>query len=127
MQAAPARKRPSRSSLRQRPPHAAASQPCPMSACVPPAVGCDLAAAAPTMPMLQGLLTVPRMTSNSFARLRLPEDTRSMVGFGQQPATLLVVSSDGSYCIASFDAERGGTCTRVGGSRFAEVLPAPVS
>ena len=32
-----------------------------------------------------------------------------------------VVSSNGTFCTATFDADRGGTCQRVGGGKFADV------
>ena len=37
--------------------------------------------------MLQKMLSVPKLTAKSFAQLRLPEDTRSVVGFGEHPTT----------------------------------------
>ena len=36
---------------------------------------------------LQKMLSVPKLTAKSFAQLRLPEDTRSVVGFGEHPTT----------------------------------------
>lgn len=33
------------------------------------------------------MLSVPKLTAKSFAQLRLPEDTRSVVGFGEHPTT----------------------------------------
>lgn len=60
---------------------------------------------------LQSWLPVPYFASErSFAQFKLPEATRSIVGFGPQQTTLLVVSTTGTFYSATFDADKGGNC-----------------
>jgi len=42
----------------------------------------------------------------------LPEEARAIVGFGQQPNTINVVSIKGSFYTANFDVVRGGVCSQ---------------
>lgn len=49
-------------------------------------------------------------SERSFAQLRLPDAHRTLVGFGKDATTLLVVSATGGFYKACFDASRGGVC-----------------
>lgn len=57
-------------------------------------------------------------SERSFAQLRLPEGVRAVVGFGREPATLLVVCANGSFFRARFDAERGGACEQLAAVQY---------
>ncbi|KAK9810333.1 hypothetical protein WJX72_008875 [[Myrmecia] bisecta] len=71
---------------------------------------------------VSSILPVPYFASErSFAQFRLPEDTRSIVGFGALPNTLVVVSASGSFYLATFDTERGGPCEQQSYSKFVEL------
>jgi hypothetical protein len=62
---------------------------------------------------VQSLLPVPYFASErSFAQFRLPEEARAIVGFGQHPNTINVVSNKGSFYTANFDVLRGGVCSQ---------------
>ncbi|KAK9844455.1 hypothetical protein WJX74_002757 [Apatococcus lobatus] len=64
-------------------------------------------------------LPVPYFASErSFAQFKLPEATRSIVGFGPQQTTLLVVSTTGTFYSATFDADKGGNCHQQNLSSF---------
>lgn len=54
----------------------------------------------------------------SLAQFKLPECTRSLVAFGTEPHTLVVVSMEGTYYKVAFDPSVGGACTQRGFSRF---------
>ncbi|CAG9319613.1 unnamed protein product [Blepharisma stoltei] len=45
----------------------------------------------------------------SFAQLRI-KDSKSICTFGREPNTLIVINSDGNYCVAEFNPEEGGAC-----------------
>lgn len=62
---------------------------------------------------LQSILPVSYFASErSFAQLRLREEAHSVVGFGQHPNTINVVSAKGSFYTANFDTVRGGLCSQ---------------
>ncbi len=70
----------------------------------------------------QAILPVPYFASErSFAQYRLPEDVRSIVGFGPQPATLVVVSTSGSFYTVAFDEQKGGPCQQLTYCKFLEL------
>lgn len=79
-------------------------------------------------------------SERSFAQFRLPDeegrtaigtlrffvpivccDTPTRPGFGQQPNTLLVIGSSGTFYVASFDMERGGPCEERHSCRFLDL------
>ncbi|KAK9806645.1 hypothetical protein WJX73_003819 [Symbiochloris irregularis] len=71
---------------------------------------------------VSSFLPVPYFASErSFAQFRIPEDARAIVGFGQQPNMLLIISANGTFSTASFDMERGGACERGANSKYIEV------
>jgi hypothetical protein len=45
---------------------------------------------------------------------------RSVVGFGATPATIIVVSSSGTFYTASFNPQKGGMCEQRHYARFLE-------
>ena len=47
----------------------------------------------------------------SFAKFRV-QDTRSKVGFGPEPNTIVVLSYEGNYYTGTFDPIAGGDCKR---------------
>ena len=80
---------------------------CPRCRCLPCAC---LPARPPLVP--QSYLPVASgyfSSERSFAQLRLPDGHRSLVGFGREPTTLLLVSATGGFYKASFDPDKGGT------------------
>ncbi|KAK9846636.1 hypothetical protein WJX81_008098 [Elliptochloris bilobata] len=71
---------------------------------------------------VSSILPMPYFASErSFAQFRLPEETRSIVGFGPGPATLVVASLAGSFYTAAFDPERGGACEQRSYCKFVEL------
>lgn len=71
---------------------------------------------------VSAILPVPYFASErSFAQFRLPEETRSIVGFGPGPCTLVVASLAGSFYTATFDPERGGACEQRSYCKFVEL------
>ena len=71
---------------------------------------------------LQAIIPVPYFASErSFAQYRLPEDVRSIVGFGAQPNTLVIVSTTGSFYTAAFDEQKGGVCQQLNYCKFLEL------
>lgn len=49
-------------------------------------------------------------SERSFAQFRLPDAARSLVGFGREPHTLLVLTAGGMLYRLAFDPARGGHC-----------------
>ena len=48
----------------------------------------------------------------SFAKFRIPEtNTRTKVGFGAEPNSIVAISYSGNYYHASFDPIDGGECS----------------
>ena len=47
----------------------------------------------------------------SFAKFRV-QDTRTKVGFGPDPNSIIVISYEGNYYSATFDPILGGECKR---------------
>jgi hypothetical protein len=64
---------------------------------------------------MKGLLPKYFSSEWSFAQFRVPE-TRSLVAFGQEPHTIIVVGADGSFFKANY--EKGGEAVRVAMSVF---------
>ena len=52
-------------------------------------------------------------SERSFAQFRLPDTHRTMVGWGREPNTLLLISSAGAFYRLEFDPERGGACEQL--------------
>jgi len=48
----------------------------------------------------------------SFAKFRVPE-SRTKVGFGAEPNSIVVISYSGLYYHAAFDPVEGGECTAI--------------
>ena len=88
---------------------------------MPALVRCDICMLTAAC-VLQSFLPVPYFASErSFAQFRIPEEMRTIVGFGSQANTLLIISANGTFCTATFDTERGGPCERGSHNRFIEV------
>ena len=74
---------------------------------------------------MQTLLPVPYFKSErSFAQFRLPEDSKAIVGFGQQPNTIVIVSAKGVFYKSSFDPVKGGVCSQTAFHAFVDVAHA---
>ena len=72
--------------------------------------------------VLQSFLPVPYFASErSFAQFRLPEDTKTIVGFGSSNSSLVAVSNTGSFFTASFDPDKGGVCKQESFCKFVEL------
>ncbi|KAH7427980.1 hypothetical protein KP509_10G069800 [Ceratopteris richardii] len=54
----------------------------------------------------------------SFAQFRLPEDVRTLVAFGAEPHTVIIVGLDGSFYRCTFDPKHGGTMQQLEFTRF---------
>jgi hypothetical protein len=55
----------------------------------------------------------------SVAQFKLPDFTRSLVAFGPEERTLVVVTAEGTYYKVAFDSkEEGGQCTQREFARF---------
>jgi WD40 repeat protein len=54
----------------------------------------------------------------SFAQYRLPEETKSIVAFGPQKNTVIIVGSDGSFYKCAFDPVKGGKMEQQGCTKF---------
>lgn len=68
---------------------------------------------------VSNILPVPYFASErSFAQFRLPEEVRSVVGFGSKAATILIASSSGVFYTAEFNAQEGGMCEQRKVCRF---------
>ena len=53
------------------------------------------------------------------AQFKLPDFTKSLVAFGPEPQTLVVVTAEGTYYKVAFDYKReGGQCTQREFARF---------
>ncbi|MCO5613142.1 hypothetical protein L7F22_067418 [Adiantum nelumboides] len=63
---------------------------------------------------------LPRYFSSewSFAQFRLPEDVRTLVAFGPDKTTILIIGSDGSFYRCSFDPAHGGEMQQKHCARF---------
>merc|ERR1711902_25106 len=62
---------------------------------------------------------LPRYFSSewSLAQFRVP-DVRTIVAFGSDETSIVVVSSDGTFYKATFDPKNGGDCQKVKDERF---------
>ena len=79
--------------------------------------------AANTQPslLLQSFLPVPYFASErSFAQYKPPEECKTIVGFGQEPNSLVVVGSSGNFWTATFDPDKGGLCQQKVIAKFLE-------
>ena len=79
--------------------------------------------AADTQPflLLQSFLPVPYFASErSFAQYKPPEECKTIVGFGQEPNSLVVVGSSGNFWTATFDPDKGGLCQQKVIAKFLE-------
>jgi len=47
----------------------------------------------------------------SFSQFRVP-DARTIVAFGNDESTIIVVSADGTFYKATFDPQNGGDCSK---------------
>ena len=54
----------------------------------------------------------------SLAQFKLPDFTKSLVAFGPEPNTLIVVSVEGTFYTVGFDPTSGGACAQVAFARF---------
>jgi hypothetical protein len=55
----------------------------------------------------------------SVAQFKLPDFTKSLVAFGPEPQTLVVVTAEGTYYKVAFEYDReGGQCTQREFARF---------
>lgn len=71
-----------------------------------------------TLSFMKGVL--PRYFSSewSFAQYRLPEDVRTLVGFGPDKTTVIIAGLDGSFYRCSFDPIHGGEMQQQESVRF---------
>ena len=71
--------------------------------------------------LLQSFLPVPYFASErSFAQYKPPEECKTIVGFGQEPNSLVVVGSSGNFWTATFDPDKGGLCQQKVIAKFLE-------
>lgn len=66
---------------------------------------------------MKGLLPKYFSSEWSFAQYRVP-DGRTIVSFGADKNSIIVVSADGMFYKAAFDPEKGGECTKVSFTQF---------
>lgn len=73
--------------------------------------------------MVKSLVPIPRYFTSewSFAQFKLNEDCHTIVGFGPQPNTLVVVTSTGSYYKVGFDPVKGGQCLQQSYCKFLDL------
>ncbi len=67
---------------------------------------------------VKGLLPKYFSSEWSFAQFRVPEGARTIVGFGTEPNSIVVVCSDGSFYKALFDPQNGGECVQETYAKF---------
>jgi len=70
--------------------------------------------------MFKGVLPKYFSSEWSFAQLRTP-DVRTVVAFGTDETSIIVVSADGMFYKATFDGEKGGECKIQKKAEFLEV------
>ena len=71
--------------------------------------------------LLQSFLPVPYFASErSFAQYKPSDECKTIVGFGQQPNSLVVVGSSGNFWRATFDPEKGGVCQQIEIAKYLE-------
>uniref|UniRef100_A0A1D2A4A7 WD repeat domain phosphoinositide-interacting protein 3 n=1 Tax=Auxenochlorella protothecoides TaxID=3075 RepID=A0A1D2A4A7_AUXPR len=71
------------------------------------------------LPLAAGYFSSER----SFAQFHLPDGAPTVVGFGQEPGTLLLLSSSGLFYNLAFDPLVGGACEQVSCVQFMEEAP----
>eukprot|EP00891_Asterochloris_glomerata_P000677 jgi/Astpho2/677/fgenesh1_pm.00013_%23_28_t len=70
---------------------------------------------------VSSFLPVPYFASErSFAQYKPPEECKTIVGFGQEPNSLVVVGSSGNFWTATFDPDKGGLCQQKVIAKFLE-------
>lgn len=70
-----------------------------------------------SLSFMRGVLPKYFSSEWSFAQFRVP-DVRTIVAFGSEKNSLIVVSSDGSFYKALFDPENGGDCVQESYAKF---------
>lgn len=70
-----------------------------------------------SLSFMKGLLPKYFSSEWSFAQYRVP-DTRSIVAFGAEKNSIIVVSADGTFYKALFDPEKGGECVQESYAKF---------
>jgi WD repeat-containing protein 45 len=72
---------------------------------------------------LHSLVPIPRYFTSewSFAQFKVNEECNTIVGFGPQPHTLVVVTSTGSYYKVGFDPSKGGQCLQQSYCKFLDL------
>jgi hypothetical protein len=76
------------------------------------------AAAASAISFVKGFLPKYFSSEWSLAQFKLPEFTKSLVAFGPEPNTLVVVTVEGTYYKIAFDPKEGGACEQLEFARF---------
>eukprot|EP00250_Pteridium_aquilinum_P017964 c23870_g1_i1 orf=376-1677(-) len=71
-----------------------------------------------TLSFMKGVLPSYFSSEWSFAQYRLPEDVRTLVAFGPDKTTVLIVGLDGSFYRCSFDPVNGGEMQQQECARF---------
>ncbi|KAH7415080.1 hypothetical protein KP509_14G026400 [Ceratopteris richardii] len=67
---------------------------------------------------IKGVLPKYFSSEWSFAQFRLPEDVKTLVAFGSDKTTILIVGMDGSFYRCSFDPAHGGEMQQIEFVRF---------
>mmetsp|Transcript_17694 Transcript_17694/g.46047 ORF Transcript_17694/g.46047 Transcript_17694/m.46047 type:complete len:380 (-) Transcript_17694:117-1256(-) len=77
--------------------------------------------ASSALSFIKGFLPQYFSSEWSFAQFRVQEEAMSVVGFGPQPHTILVVTSTGGFYKCSFDPNAGGQCNQDWYCKFLEL------
>jgi len=77
--------------------------------------------ASSALSFMKGFLPQYFSSEWSFAQFRVQEEAMSVVGFGPQPNTILVVTSTGGFYKCSFDPNSGGQCNQDWYCKFLEL------
>eukprot|EP00898_Chlorokybus_atmophyticus_P004139 jgi/Chlat1/4726/Chrsp30S04774 len=90
----------------------------PMKAVSPGRQATPVRNAQSALSLFKGLLPKYFSSEWSFAQFRLPEETKSIVAFGPQRNTIIIVSADGSFHKCAFDPLSGGECVQQSYTKF---------
>jgi hypothetical protein len=74
--------------------------------------------AGSSLSFMKGVLPKYFSSEWSFAQFRVPEETRTIVAFGPQKNTIVIVCANGSYYRCSFDGNHGGEMVQTEYERF---------
>lgn len=77
----------------------------------------DISNPTSSLSFMSGVLPAYFKSEWSFAQFRVPE-TRTIVAFGADENSIIVVSADGSFYKAMFDPDKGGECIKEKYAKF---------